>query len=127
MILENAKIFIKQNMKVISKFVKYVSCIKILIYMVYPLNNRMKFNCKCELLSFMLQILCSPVFGVVHNSFAFNWYINGCGMCHPVCGIVHIKPLLLIRKSSQVVAAAGFLSHYLSGPLPNGLTPYNHK
>ena len=25
----------------------------------------------------------------------------GCGMCHPVCGVVHIKePLLLIGKSS---------------------------
>ena len=26
---------------------------------------------------------------------------KGCGMCYPVCGMVHIKePLLLIRKSS---------------------------
>ena len=38
------------------------------------------------------------------------------GMCYPVCGMVHIKePLLLIGKS---VAAAGFLSRYLNGPLP---------
>ena len=30
-----------------------------------------------------------------------NWCNNGCGMYHPVCGMVHIKdPLLLIRKSS---------------------------
>ena len=40
-------------------------------------------------------------------------------MCYPVCGMVHIKePLLLIGKSSPCGAAAGFLSPYLSGPLP---------
>ena len=48
---------------------------------------------------------------------------NGCnkghGMCYPVCGMMHIKePLLLIGKSGNEVVAAGFLSHYLSGPLP---------
>ena len=48
-----------------------------------------------------------------------NWCNKSCGMCYPVCEMVHIKePLLLIEKSSHVVAAAGFLSHYLSGPLP---------
>ena len=30
-----------------------------------------------------------------------NWCNKGCGMCYPVCGMVHIKePLLLIGKSS---------------------------
>ena len=30
-----------------------------------------------------------------------NWCNKGCGMCYPVCGMVHIKePLLLIDKSS---------------------------
>ena len=30
-----------------------------------------------------------------------DWYNKGRGMCHPVCGMVHIKePLLLIGKSS---------------------------
>ena len=30
-----------------------------------------------------------------------DWCNKGCGMCHPVCGMMHIKePLLLIRKSS---------------------------
>ena len=43
---------------------------------------------------------------------------KGHGMCYPVW-MVHVKqPLLLIRKSSHVMAAVGFLSHYLSGPLP---------
>ena len=43
---------------------------------------------------------------------------KGCGMCYPVCGMVHIKePLLQIERVAYVVAA-GFLSRYLSGPLP---------
>ena len=43
---------------------------------------------------------------------------KGCGMYYPVCGMMYIKePLLLIGKSSPM-AAAGFLSCYLSGPLP---------
>ena len=47
-----------------------------------------------------------------------DWLNKGCGMCYPVCGMVNIKePLQLIEKSSHV-AAAGFLSCYLSGPLP---------
>ena len=30
-----------------------------------------------------------------------DWDNKGCGMCYPVCGMVHIKePLLLIGKSS---------------------------
>ena len=47
-----------------------------------------------------------------------NWCKKGHGMCYPVCGIVHIKePLLLIENVAHVVAV-GFLSQYLSGPLP---------
>ena len=65
------------------------------------------------------------------NEFSFqpvlkDWCTKGCGVCYPVCGMVHIKePLLLVGKSSHV-AAAGFLSRYLSGYLPC-LTPYKHK
>ena len=46
-----------------------------------------------------------------------KWCNKGCGMCYPVCGMVHIKePLLLIDKRVAYVAAAGFLSHYQNGP-----------
>ena len=44
--------------------------------------------------------------GLVELNFSFqpvlhDWCNKGCGMCYPVCGIVHIKePLLLIGKSS---------------------------
>ena len=47
-----------------------------------------------------------------------SWFNKGHGICYPVCGVMHIKePLLLIGKSTHV-ATAGFLSRYLSGPLP---------
>ena len=30
-----------------------------------------------------------------------DWYNKECGMCYPVCGMIHIKePLLLIVKNS---------------------------
>ena len=45
--------------------------------------------------------------------------ITKAGVCYPVYWMAHIKePLLLIQKSSPKVAAVGFLSHYLNGPLP---------
>ena len=53
-----------------------------------------------------------------------DWINKGCGMCYPVCGMVHIKEPLLERVAH--VAAAGFLSRYLSGPLPC-LMPYNRN
>ena len=41
---------------------------------------------------------------VVHD-----WCNKGCGMCYPVCGMMHIKePLLLIGKSSPC-GSSGFL------------------
>ena len=48
-----------------------------------------------------------------------DWCNKGHGMCYPVCGMMHIKRTLA-AKSERVahVAAAGFLSRYLSGPLP---------
>ena len=51
-----------------------------------------------------------------------DWYNKGCGMCYPVCGMVHIKePLLLIGKSSLCGGRFPFsLSEW-------SLTPYNRK
>ena len=46
-----------------------------------------------------------------------DWCNNGCAMYYPVCGMMHIKePLLLIGRVTHM-AAVGFLSCYLSGPL----------
>ena len=47
-----------------------------------------------------------------------DWCNKGRGMCYPVCGMVHIKEPLLLLERVVYVAAAGFLSHYLSGLLP---------
>ena len=48
---------------------------------------------------------------------AHNWCNKGHVMCYPVCGKMHIKePLLLIERVAHL-AAARFLSHYLSGYL----------
>ena len=48
----------------------------------------------------------------------YHWCNKGCGMCYPVCGMMHIKEsLLLIGKIKPIVAEAGFLSRYLNGPL----------
>ena len=44
-----------------------------------------------------------------------NWCNKGCGMCYPVCGMVHMKePLLLIGKSS-LCGSSGF-PFYQNGP-----------
>ena len=56
-----------------------------------------------------------------------DWYNKGCGVCYPVCGMMHIKePLLLIVKSS-LYGSSGFpflLSEWSFTIYP---TPYNHK
>ena len=41
-----------------------------------------------------------------------DWCNKGRGMCYPVCGMMHIK------ERVAIVAAVGFLSRYLNGPLP---------
>ena len=46
-----------------------------------------------------------------------DWCNKGCGMCYPLCGMMHIKePLLLIEKSNPCVGRRFPL--LLSGPLP---------
>ena len=59
-----------------------------------------------------------------------DWFNKGCGVCYPVCGMVHIKePLLLIGMS----ASRGFplsLSEWAFTIFPSLLpcpTPYNRK
>ena len=48
-----------------------------------------------------------------------NWCNKVCGMCYPVCGMVHIKePLLLIESCRIYVMALGFFSHYVNISLP---------
>ena len=43
---------------------------------------------------------------------------KGRGMCYYVCGMMHIKKNLLPIGKSSPCGDSGFLSRYLSGPLP---------
>ena len=55
------------------------------------------------------------------------WCNKGCGMCYPVCGMVHIKePLLLIGKSS-LCGGSGFPFSLSEWSITICLTPYNRK
>ena len=56
-----------------------------------------------------------------------DWFSKGCGMCYPVCGMVHIKePLLLIVKSS-LCGSSGFPLSLSEWSLTICLMPYNRK
>ena len=56
-----------------------------------------------------------------------DWCNKGCGMCYPVCGMVHIKePLLLIDKSS-LCGVSGFPFSLSEWSLTICLTPYNRR
>ena len=56
-----------------------------------------------------------------------DWCNKGCGMCYPVCGMVHIKePLLLIDKSS-LCGDSGFPLSLSEWSLTICLTPYNRR
>ena len=51
-----------------------------------------------------------------------DWCNQSSGMCDPVCGMVHIKDLvLLIKRVVHVVAAADFLS--LANQMSDGTQP----
>ena len=56
-----------------------------------------------------------------------DWCNKGRGMCHPVCGMMHIKEHLpLIRKSSPS-GGSGFLLSPSEWSFTICLTPYNRK
>ena len=56
-----------------------------------------------------------------------DWCNKGCGMCYPVCGMVHIKePLLLIDKSS-LCGGSRFPLSLSECSVTICLTPYNRK
>ena len=56
-----------------------------------------------------------------------DWCNKDCGMCYPVCGMVHIKePLLLITKSS-LCGGSGFHLSQSEWFFTICLTPYNRK
>ena len=63
-----------------------------------------------------------PIEPVLHD-----WCNKDCGMCYPVCVMVHIKePLLLIDKSS-LCGGSGFPFSLSEWSLTICLMPYNRK
>ena len=56
-----------------------------------------------------------------------DWCNKGCGMCYPVCGMVHIKETLLLIAKSSPCGGSGFplsLSEWFFTICP---MPYNRK
>ena len=48
-----------------------------------------------------------------------DWYNKGHGMCYPVWDGTYKRTFAANQKRVAHVAAAGFLSRYLNGPLPH--------
>ena len=64
---------------------------------------------------------------IAYQPVLHNWCNKGCGMCYPVCEMVHIKePLLLIGKSSPC-GGSGFPLLLSEWSFTICLTPYNRK
>ena len=66
------------------------------------------------------------------NYFSFqpvlhDWCNKGCGMCYPVCGMVHIKESLLLIDKSSLCGGSGFPLSLSEWSLTICLTPYNRK
>ena len=47
------------------------------------------------------SFMVNPLSYISFQPVLHDWGNKGCGMCYPICGMVHIKePLMLIRKST---------------------------
>ena len=56
-----------------------------------------------------------------------DWFNKGRGMCYAVCGMVHIKELLLLIGKSSPCGGIGFPRSLSEWSFTICLTPYNHK
>ena len=56
-----------------------------------------------------------------------DWCNKGCGMCYPVCGMVHIKNTLLLIEKSSPCGDSEFPLSLSEWSFTNCLTPYNCK
>ena len=56
-----------------------------------------------------------------------DWCNKDCGMCYPVCGMVHIKEPLLLMDKSSLCGGSGFPFSLSEWSLTICLTPYNHR
>ena len=58
---------------------------------------------------------------------AHDWCNKSRGMCYPVCGMVHIKELLLLIGKNSLCGGSGFPFSLSEWSLTICLTPYNRK
>ena len=56
-----------------------------------------------------------------------DWCNKGCGMCYPVCGMVHIKEPLLLIDNSSLCGGSGFPFSLSEWSLTICLTPYHRR
>ena len=56
-----------------------------------------------------------------------DWCSKGCGMCYPVCGMVHIKEVLLLIDKSSLCGDSGFPFSLSEWSLTICLMPYNRR
>ena len=56
-----------------------------------------------------------------------DWCNKGSGMSYPVCGMVHIKELLLLIRKRNLSGGSGFPLSLSEWSLTKCLTPYNRK
>ena len=56
-----------------------------------------------------------------------HWSNKGRGMCYPVCGMMHIKELLLLIGKSSPCGGSGFPLSLSEWSFFICLTPYNRK
>ena len=56
-----------------------------------------------------------------------DWCSKGGGMCYPVCGMMHIKELLLLIGKSSSCGGSGFSFSLLEWSFTLCLTPNNRK
>ena len=56
-----------------------------------------------------------------------DWCNKGCGMCYPVCGMMHIKETLLLIDMSSLCGSSGFPFSLSEWSLTICLTPYNRR
>ena len=64
---------------------------------------------------------------ILHGSdpLSYDWCNKGCGMCYPVCGMVHINELLLLIDKSSLFGGSGFPFSLSEWSLTICMTPYN--
>ena len=61
------------------------------------------------------------------QSVLHNWCDIGCGMCYPVCGMMHIKKTLLLIGKSSPCGGSGFPLSLFEWSFTIYLIPYSHK